>query len=81
MDELRELKHRYEQEGYHEIRATLAEDFLSSPREFVEHFGKRPEDLSGHELREYYPHMLVQQRPLRSKHDGFKRRFINGELF
>jgi hypothetical protein len=81
MDELRDLKHYYEQEGYNEIRSALQEDFLIDPTAFVTHFGKRPEDLSGVELREFYPHFLVQQRIVRSKHEGFKKRFSSGNLF
>lgn len=80
-DMLRDLKHFYEQEGYNEIRTALAEDFLQDPIWFVEHFKKRPEDLSGAELREFYPHMLVQQRILRSRHEGFKKRFTSGDMF
>lgn len=81
MDDLRDLKHYYEQEGYSEIRAALQEDFLQDPARFVEYFGCRPEDLTGAQLREFYPHFLVQERTLRSKHEGFKKRFLAGNLF
>jgi len=81
MDDIRDLKHFYEQEGYNEIRCALQEDFLQEPAKFVEHFGCRPEDLSGEQLREFYPHFLAQQRTIRSKHDGFKKRFTSGALF
>lgn len=81
MDDIRDLKHFYEQEGYNEIRVALQEDFLREPAAFVEHFGCRPEDLTGSQLREFYPHMLVQQRILRSRHEGFKKRFTSGDLF
>lgn len=81
VDELREQKHFYEQEAYNEIRRALQEDFLAHPTEFMTHFEKRPEDLTGAELREFYPHFLVQQRPLSSKNDSFKKRFLAGNLF
>jgi len=81
LDNIRHQKHHYEQEAYSEIRHALSEDFLEDPQAFVTHFGKRPEDLGGADLREHYPHMLVQQRQLRSKHDGFKKRFAEGRLF
>lgn len=81
MDDLRDLKHFYEQEGYNEIRTALQEDFIADPQRFMEHFGCRPEDLTGAQLREYYPHFLVSDRQVRSKHEGFKKRFLNGTLF
>jgi hypothetical protein len=81
MDDLRSLKHFYEQEAYNEIRMALAEDFLQAPAAFVEHFNCRPEDLTGSQLREFYPHFLVQQRLMRSKHEGFKKKFLSGDLF
>ena len=81
MDELSELKVFYEQQAYAEIRAALQEDYLKEPVAFVEHFGKRPEDLSGRELRDFYPHFLIQQRQLSSVHSGFRKKFMSGELF
>jgi len=81
VDDLRELRVFYEQQGYSEIRSALQDDFLQDPVLFVEHFGRRPEDLTGNDLREFYPHFLVQQRPIRSTHEGFKKRFISGDLF
>ena len=80
-DDLREIKHFYEQEAYNELRVALQEDFLREPDRFVEHFKCRPEDLGGAVLREFYPHFLVQKRDLRSKHEGFKKRFLEGRIF
>lgn len=76
-----EALHEYEQLGYAEIRRALTESFIASPEEFVAHFGRRPEDLQGADLREYYPHFLVQQIPLESTNEGFRKRFLRGDLF
>lgn len=81
MDDLKELKVFYEQQAYAEIRAALQADYLQEPEAFIKHFGVRPEDLTGQTLREFYPHFLVQQRPLSSVHNGFCKRFLSGNLF
>ena len=81
MDDLTKQKHLYEQQAYKELRDAMVDDFLMEPEKFVAHFGKRPEDLNGHELREHYPHFLVQQRELRSQDEGFRRRFLEGRMF
>ena len=81
MDDILKIKHAYEQWGYAEIRAALQQDFLSDPDKFVRDHGKRPEDLTGAELREFYSHFLVQQRPVTHTHVGFVKRFLSGELF
>lgn len=74
-------KHDYEQLAYREIRNALTDSFIAEPEAFVQHFGCRPEDLQGAQLREYYPHFLVQQLPLESTNEGFRRRFLEGRLF
>jgi hypothetical protein len=74
-------KHDYEQLAYHEIRKALSDSFIAAPEDFVKHFGCRPEDLKGHQLREYYPHFLVQQLPIESTNEGFRRRFYEGRIF
>lgn len=81
MDELTALKHSFEQWGYQEIRSALQQDFVADPQKFLEDHKKRPEDMVGYELRRFYPHFLAQQRPVSSLHDGFRRRFLSGELF
>jgi hypothetical protein len=73
--------HLYEQLAYTEIRKALSDSFIAQPKEFVEHFGCRPEDLNGLQLRDYYPHMLVQQVPIASTNEGFKKRFYDGRIF
>lgn len=75
------IKHEYEQLAYHEIRKALSDSFIATPREFVQHFGCRPEDLSGDQLRKYYPHFLVQQLPIGSDDPGFRKRFYEGRIF
>lgn len=76
-----QCKHDYEQLAYREIRNALTDSFIAEPEAFVQHFGCRPEDLQGAQLREYYPHFLVQQLPLESTNEGFRRRFLEGRLF
>lgn len=81
MSDLQSLKHLYEQSAYSEIRSALQEDFLACPELFVANHGCRPEDLNGRQLREFYPHFLVQQREVKSQHEGFRRRFLEGRIF
>jgi hypothetical protein len=76
-----DVKHDYEQMAYHEIRKALSDSFIAEPKGFVEHFGCRPEDLNGAQLRDYYSHFLVQQIPLESTNEGFCKRFREGRLF
>jgi len=78
---LNATKHEYEQLAYEEIRRALSDSFIAKPEEFVTHFGCRPEDLSGAQLRAYYPHFLAQDLPLISSDKGFCRRFLEGRLF
>lgn len=78
---LQATKHDYEQLAYHEIRKALSDSFIAQPEEFITHFGCRPEDLSGAQLRDYYPHFLVQQLPIESTNEGFRKRFQEGRLF
>lgn len=78
---LHTAQHDYEQMAYHEIRKALSDSFIADPGAFVEHFGCRPEDLNGAQLRDYYPHFLVQQLPIESTNEGFKRRFYDGRIF
>lgn len=78
---LNATKHDHEQQAYHEIRRALSNSFIADPQGFVEHFRCRPEDLSGLQLREYYPHFLVQQLPLESNDPVFRKRFYEGKLF
>jgi hypothetical protein len=71
----------YEQEAYREIRDVLSQSFLERPDAFVRHFGCRPEDLSGAQLREYYHAHLAQGIPLTSTDQAFCRRFLEGRIF
>lgn len=74
-------QHLYEQLAYKEIRDALTDSFMAQPEEFVAHFGCRPEDLSGSMLRDYYPHMLVQNVELKNTNSTFRKKFLSGELF
>lgn len=78
---LNQAHHDFEQMAYQEIRKALSDSFIAQPEAFVAHFGCRPEDLNGAQLRDYYPHMLVQQIPIESTHEGFRKRFYEGRIF
>lgn len=74
-------KHEMEQDAYAEIRGALTEDFLTDPAAFMKNYGRRPEDLTGQDLREFYPHFLVAQREVQSADTTFRKHFLAGSLF
>ena len=74
-------QHRLEQGAYAEIRAALTDSFIAQPKEFMEHFGCRPEDLNGVQLRDYYPHFLAQELCIKSVDPGFRQAFYEGRIF
>jgi hypothetical protein len=81
LDELTRRRHEHEQAAYNELRASLVEDFLSDPIAFVAMHGKRPEDLTGHELREFYPTFLAQGRQPTGLGNGMlAKKFKEGRL-
>lgn len=81
MDDIKALKHFYEQQAYAEIMAALQEQFLISPELFMHKYQCRPEDMDGEQLRSLYPNFLVADLPLKSKHEGFRKKFFAGEIF
>jgi hypothetical protein len=81
MDEILRMKHLHEQRAYEEIRAALVEEFVADPEGFMHQFGSRPEDLSGQQLREFYPHYLASGRTPQDAGSPFARRFLSGGLF
>lgn len=70
-----------EQKAYLVLRELMAEEFLADPPTFVAHFGCRPEDLTGAQLREFYPAALVQGLHPRTDDVLFNKRFAEGKLF
>jgi hypothetical protein len=75
-------KHLNEQLAYEEIRRFLSNKFVLDPVLFVQEFGKRPEDLSGSELRTQYPGTLEQGLVVsKSSPLGFQQKFHSGLFF
>lgn len=73
--------HVFEQRAYAEIRKALSDSFIAAPKEFMEHFGCRPEDLTGAQLRSYYPHFLTQDIKVESDNPEFIAEFYSGSIF
>jgi hypothetical protein len=74
-------KHELEQQAYNEIRHALQVDFINDPVQFVTNYKKRPEDMTGEELRALYPHFLITGRDLFSTDPVFIKHFMSGGLF
>ena len=75
-------RHIIEQRAYTEIRSFLSNQFILEPVLFMQAFSKRPEDLTGADLRAAYKETLNQgltvgkDTPL-----GFKEKFLSGNFF
>lgn len=79
MQSLQVRKHLNEQIAYEEIRHFLSQLFIENPMQFMQDHGRRPEDLSGSYLREFYASTEFIARD--SVHSGFNLKFDQGRIF
>lgn len=70
-----------EQKAYLFLRELMAEEFMADPPGFVAHFGCRPEDLNGAQLRAFYQAALVEGLHPKTGDELFNKRFAEGKLF
>ena len=75
-------RHLIEQLAYEEIRHYLSNQFVLDPVMFMQSHGKRPEDLSGQELRDFYHETIQYGLDIRLNTPvGFREKFKAGTFF
>lgn len=74
-------KHVYEQTAYLELRRLITEQFTKDPVGFMQKHRKRPEDFTGHDLREYYRQNDFYSTTVSLGPELFKQQFKMGEFF